>query len=836
MKKFIIVLTLLLLPVLALGGAQQIEPQISPNVADSHGIVDETPNSWFVEFSSKPASEGTSKRALKKERAAFRTAAKKAGLKFNERYAFDTLFNGVSITIDPDSLGKLSRIPGVKALYPVFAMSLPETIEGNPDLSTAIGMTGADIVQTDLGFDGTGIKVAVMDTGIDYDHPDLGGCFGPGCRVAYGYDLVGDAYTGPGGTPPVPDGDPDDCQGHGTHVSGIVGADGIVTGVAPGVTFGAYRVFGCDGSTSSDIMIAAMEMALADGMQVLNMSIGSAFWSWPQYPTAAAATRLVNMGVTVVASIGNEGDLGTFAAGAPGVGKKVIGVASVDNTHSSLPYFDVNGTQVPYNSMTFAGPTPTSGTEEYVWVGRACDVTAGDVLEGDPAGKAALITRGACSFNEKATAAINAGAISVVIHNSSPGGFNGTLGVPIDGVTPVVGISLEDGEFMKAQAVPASLTWTDQLIVTPIPTGGYISAFSSYGLAADLSLKPDISAPGGSIYSTYVMEKSDYATLGGTSMASPHVAGAAALLLQAHPNTPSQAVGRILQNSADPFEWWGIPGAGYMEPVHRQGAGLLDVDDSILATTRVEPGKISLGESEGGPVVHTLTIENKSDSDVTYDLWEEWWTIATTGTFASTLSYWLSDGYLVMPPSVLVPADGEATVDVSFIPPTSPGLSTYGGYILLEPQEGGQSYRVPYAGFDGDYQALSILNANPHGLPLSVGCEVDCSMVPGDMPEFVVNLGQQARKLRFVVYAVKNGELGKNYHRAYDFDYFGRSSTENNVYSFPWDGTTTNGNKVNVVPDGDYVVIIEVLKPLGDDDNPDHWESWTSPVISIARP
>jgi hypothetical protein len=282
-------------------------------------------------------------------------------------------------------------------------------------------------------------------------------------------------------------------------VAGIVGASGTVTGVAPGVTFGAYRVFGCNGSTSSDIIIAAMEMALADDMQVLNMSIGSSFWSWPQYPTAAAATRLVNKGVTVVASIGNSGALGTFAAGAPGVGKKVIGVASVDNTHAFLPYFEVNGTPVGYVEMSFAGPSPTSGTEEYVYIGRACVSSQGDVLEADPSGKAALITRGACSFYEKAFFAIGAGATSVVIHNSSPGVFNGTLGGPIDGTTPVVGISMEDGLFMRAQAAPASLTWTDQSTSVPSPTGGYIASSSSYGPAADLSLKPDISAPGGSI-------------------------------------------------------------------------------------------------------------------------------------------------------------------------------------------------------------------------------------------------------------------------------------------------------------------------------------------------
>lgn len=833
MKKYVSILSLLLIPALALSATQQFEPQVTVPVAKASGVINETPNRWFVELASKPASEGTSVRALIKEKAAFRSEAKKAGLKYKQRYEFHTLFNGLSVTIDPKSLGALSRIPGVKALYPVITLSLPETVSSNPDLFTAITMTGADIAQNELGFTGAGIKVAVVDTGVDYDHPDLGGCFGDGCRVAFGYDLVGDDYDAGTNPLPVPDGDPDDCAGHGTHVAGIVGANGTVTGVAPDVTFGAYRVFGCEGSTDADIMIAAMEMALADGMDVLNMSIGASFWSWPQYPTAAASDRLVNKGVVVVASIGNSGAFGTFAAGAPGVGKKVIGVASFDNSDVFLPYFEVDGEQVGYVEMTFSAPVPTSGTEEYVYVGRACDVTEGDTLLADPDGKAALIVRGACSFSEKATFAISEGATSVIIHNNAPGVFNGTLGAPIDDQTPVVGISLEDGLFMIDQLAPASLTWTDQSASSPNPTGGLIASSSSYGLAADLSLKPDIGAPGGSIYSTYPLELGGYATLGGTSMASPHVAGGAALLLQAHPKTNSQVMRRILQNSADPAPWSLNPGIGYYDSVHRQGAGMLDIDDAILATTRVKPGKISLGESEWGPVVHTLTIQNKGDTDVTYDLWHEGNVIATTGTFAADLGYWGSDGYLIMLPSVVVPADDEATVNVTFMPPTGPGLSIYGGYILLEPQGGGQSYRVPYAGFDGDYQVLSVLYANPYGLPFIFNEAASYTMVGDDIPDFWVNFGQQARKFRMEVFDAKKG---KAWHRAYDFDYFGRNSSEANIYSFPWDGTTMSGNKARTVPDGDYYVVISVLKALGDDNNPDHWETWTSPVFSIDRP
>ena len=163
-----------------------------------------------------------------------------------------------------------------------------------------------------LGYRGNGVKVGIFDSGIDVDHPDL--------RVVGGVDLVGDGNG------------LDDCNGHGTHVAGIVGANGTVKGVAPGVTFGAYRVFGCAGSTTSDIMVEAMERALADDMDVLNMSIGSSF-QWPQYPTAQAADRLVNKGMVVVASIGNSGTSGLYAAGAPGVEAALVRGAEHAHEH-----------------------------------------------------------------------------------------------------------------------------------------------------------------------------------------------------------------------------------------------------------------------------------------------------------------------------------------------------------------------------------------------------------------------------------------------------------------------------------------------------------------------
>ncbi|KAI9592992.1 peptidase S8/S53 domain-containing protein, partial [Syncephalis fuscata] len=159
---------------------------------------------------------------------------------------------------------------------------------------------------------GKDIKVGIIDSGIDYTHPALGGCFGAGCKVAYGWDFVGDAYTGADypapGWKPVPDSDPlDTCNGHGTHVAGLVAASSdLVTGNAPAATLGAYRVLSCTGSVAMDIIVSAMERAASDGMDVVNISIGTGKF-YTDYADADAAQRLTARGIVVVASAGNDG-------------------------------------------------------------------------------------------------------------------------------------------------------------------------------------------------------------------------------------------------------------------------------------------------------------------------------------------------------------------------------------------------------------------------------------------------------------------------------------------------------------------------------------------------
>lgn len=868
-------------------------------------------NLWFVQLQSPPAVKGTSMAKLNSEKQAFRANAATAGITYTERYAFSKLWNGFSIQVDPSEMSSITRLPGVTAVYPVHVVQAPNNQETfTPELQSAITMTGADIAQNTLGFTGTGIKVAVMDTGIDYDHADLGGdgvarqnsTHFPTARVTTGWDFVGDDYNADSSSPayqpvPHPDAYPDDCFGHGTHVAGIVGASGNFAtggarGVAPGVTFGSYRVFGCNGSTNDDVMIAAMERILDDHMNVMNMSIGDAFDTWADAPTGKAATNLVEAGVVVVASIGNSGASGVYSAGAPGVGEKVIGVASYDNIAVKLPQFTVSPDDkaVGYQTMTGAANPPASGSLPMARTGTT--TTADDACAALPAGsltgKAALIRRGTCSFRIKAINAMNAGAAAVIVYNNVPGVVAGTV-VATDppgdlSGYPIVGISQADGAVLNSRiaAGDTTLTWSNVQGTFANPTGGLISSFSSYGLAADLNLKPDIGAPGGLIRSTWPLEAGAYATISGTSMASPHVAGTAALLLQAKGWTtlnPAQAsaVRGLLQNSAVPAPY--AAGSSFLAPAHRQGAGMVHIDKAIQAPVSVVPGKLVQGEA-GADKTHTLTLTNSSGSAITYNVSHKAALSSYGSTFAPglTTSGATAGGAVTFnPATVLVPAGGTATVDVT-IPRPDFGAATnlvYGGYIRFTPVGDGQVLSVPYGGFGGDYQGIQVLTdggATPAfpklakwvgNAQLSDGSIVSSYSFPAspvtytmakdrqlgrqfaDIPVIGVHFNHQARSVKVTVLdAAGNPVVSSAASQtlnpvALSVDFMPRNSTAGGFFAFSWDGRLISSQKNGAIiaknmPNGTYKLRMEVLKPLGT--APADVETYTTDAFTIARP
>jgi subtilisin family serine protease len=836
----------------------------------------ENGNLWFVELAGAPEADGTTNAAVKAEKAAFKNAASAAGVKWKERRSYDVLFNGFSVEATPTERTKLAMLPGFKAMYPIDIIQAPRPERNGagaaPDLAAAIGMTGASAAQA-AGWTGAGVKVGIIDTGIDIDHPDFGGSgvngstpF-PSSRVIAGYDFVGDAYNFDDSNPvPSPDNNPDDCGGHGTHVSGIVGANGTVKGVAPDVSFGAYRVFGCEGSTSSDIILAALERAYADGMQVINQSLGSAR-QWPQYPTAVATSRLAKKGVVVVASIGNNGPQGgspdgLYAAGAPGVGERVIGVASYDNAQVTKPAFAAtpDGRLFGYVRASEAPPSPLTGNLPMSRTGTLASTADGcaALTPGSLTGTAALIRRGTCGFAVKAQNAQAAGAAAVVLYNNQPGEVTPTVsGVPAVTI-PVVMVTQADGEAMDARIAggPTTLSWTGQTVSLPLSSGGLISGFSSFGLAADLSLKPNIGAPGGSIYSTYPLESGGYATLSGTSMSSPHVAGGAALVLQARPKTKVEEMKLLMQNTADPKNWSLNAGLGFLDHVHRQGAGMLDIAQAIATPTTVEPSEIALGESEARSKKIKLKVKNDGASPVTYALTHVA-ALATApiaenvvGTFAGQFGYFLAPATVTFKKTMItVKGRSNENVDVAITAPDGfYERGIYGGYLVLTPQGGGLPLRVPFAGFMGDYQQIPVLTPTANGFPWLAQLVggffnnrpggATYTLLGDDIPYFLLHFEHHSEQ---VLLEALDASTGKVVGRVSLDEWFTRNSTASGYFSFAWDGNVfkkdpSKPKQWSSVKNGNYKVRVSVTKALAEKKNEDHVETWTSPIITIARP
>ncbi|KAJ2755108.1 hypothetical protein IWQ56_006438, partial [Coemansia nantahalensis] len=339
-------------------------------------------------------------------------------------HQFSGPFSGMVVTARGDATARrVAAIAGVKRVFPNRVHVLSYLAGTQNVTSTRLHeMTGVQRALEELGLDGRGVRIGIIDTGVDYMHPELGACWKTaGCPWQAGRDLVGDSfdYSAPD-QPITPNATPVDCVGHGTHVSGILAARGpLVQGVAPGATFGMYRVFGCPRNgggapTTEAVIIQAMEAAYKDGHDIISMSLGGG--GWAESPMAAYAAGLAARGVVVVAGNGNTGKNGLLTTDAPAVGNGVIGVGSVENWRFSGPgivlvsqqgSFDVP-TQQSHQYATpfaFAGDMPVVAVVDSEGSPDACRPIAASLV-----GKVALVSSGNCTLIAKGGILQQAGA------------------------------------------------------------------------------------------------------------------------------------------------------------------------------------------------------------------------------------------------------------------------------------------------------------------------------------------------------------------------------------------------------------------------------------------
>ena len=475
--------------------------------------------------------------------------------------------------------------------------------------SELVGATNTHKLLTDSGepITGKGVVVAILDTGVDYTHPDLGGTIGPDQKVIGGFDFVDD------------DGDPLDMDGHGTAVAGIIGANGQIKGIAPEVSILAYRVVDRMGNVKSTDLLRALEKASQDGADVINLSLGT---KEEIGALTYAVQNIVDSGIVVVAATGNSG---TRAFGEPAGRKGVIAVGASLNNVSTPRDAEViindDGFELIAAIMNGSLSVPNGVTGKVVYVNFA---RHSDVATLDLTGKIAIAERGGETgelvyFSEKESNVALKGAIGLIIHNNDDSGlFLGNLIGSHNppnyvGKIPVVSISGRDGKYLVDKLING-----DDVEVTILThrsaqiMADRVAFFSSIGPVSPFYMKPDIVAPGANVNTTSVDGK--YSIVDGTSFATPHVTGAASLLLQLHPDlTPELIAGVLSPTSKVLIDQYRI-----IVPSSIQGSGRLDVFSAVTSPLALDPYylvfHLAAGQSTDTKTVKLFPVINESVS------------------------------------------------------------------------------------------------------------------------------------------------------------------------------------------------------------------------------
>ncbi|HEL2164026.1 TPA: S8 family serine peptidase [Streptococcus suis] len=616
----------------------------------------------------------------------------------------------------------------------------------------------------DSGYKGEGTVVAIIDSGLDVDHDVLhisdlstakyksekeieaakeaaGITYGEwfNDKVVFGYNYV-DVNTVL---------KEEDKRSHGMHVTSIATgnptqpvAGQLMYGVAPEAQVMFMRVFSdLKATTGAALYVKAIEDAVKLGADSINLSLGGANGSVVNMNenVTAAIEAARRAGVSVVIAAGNDGTFGSGHSnpsadypdyglvGAPSTARDAISVASYNNTTVGSKVINIigleNNADLNYGKSSFDNPEKSPipfeiGKEyEYVYagIGQASDFDGLDLT-----GKLALIKRGTISFSEKIANATAAGAVGVVIFNSRPGEANVSMQLDDTAIAiPSIFIPLEFGEALAANSY--KIAFNNETDIRPNPEAGLLSDFSSWGLSADGELKPDLAAPGGAIYAA--INDNDYANMQGTSMASPHVAGAAVLVKQylqaTYPTKSPQEiealVKHLLMSTAKAHV--NKETTAYTSP-RQQGAGIIDtaaaISTGLYLTGEDGYGSITLGNVED-TFSFTVTLHNITNEDKTLN----YSTQLTTDT--------VQNGLITLAPRLLaeipggkvtVQANSSTTVtinvDASSFAEELTGLMKNGYYLegfvrFTDVADGGDIVSIPYVGFRGEFQNLAVL-------------------------------------------------------------------------------------------------------------------------------
>ena len=623
-------------------------------------------------------------------------AGRLQGLGARELGRVNVAHNAIAVKVDAAALATLASLPGVAKVRPVLHYDL--------HLRETVPYVGAAEVQR-RGFDGTGVTVAILDSGIDYTHRNLGG---PGTAAAYAaaYGSGGDKAASRDGLFPTPkvtggfdfvgeqwpngnlaeDDDPiarAETGTHGTHVADIVAGastDGLHKGVAPGASLVAIKVCSAVAPSCNGVaLLKGVDYALdpngdgdfSDAADVINLSLG-ADYGQPEDDLSFALGNAVRLGVVVVASAGNGGNFATIT-GSPATEPGVISVAQTQMPGEGLQPLQITappaiaGLYKATATVAWA-PVNTAVSGGVVFVGRGCpagtDVPQEDPYLTDPAGKIVLIDRGTCNVSLKVDRAARAGARAVLLGLVAAGDpvtfilGGGTQFVPTL-VIPLATADMIRGQWKAGVAVTASLDPASR-----ISLAGSMVSSSSRGPAAQSHLiKPEIGAPGASV-SAVAGTATEEAAFSGTSGAAPMVSGAAALLLQAYPTRNPMQVKAMLMNSAfREVATNSVTAPGVLAPITRIGAGELRVDraldtDLLAWNPKQSSAALSYGYhavAQVGMYTEQLRIENRS---------RQWKQVHLAATFRDDTDRDSRAVRVNVPGSVVVPPRGSITVPV----------------------------------------------------------------------------------------------------------------------------------------------------------------------------